>query len=284
MIADHTIWGSYLTGLHDRITTVTDQVHADAAANPHPTWDPRGVRATVSPDLAGDIGVWRAAHQIPDSDTRPTGPAQPGLAERRWQRTLTRRLAAGNDALIEWGDTITTAAPTSTVDPFRSVLAEKLAHISASGIDAARLLRTAAAEGVLPDDHPTAALWWRISRHLSPAVAQAHHTDHHDFDRPHDQLRDLIGVERANQLEQSPLWPALVTSLDKAIASRLAPPPPDQQLPTRHPHRRRLPSARVAHLTAPRPDPRPDRRNRSSNRHPARQSPARPHRRAAPHR
>jgi hypothetical protein len=41
-------------------------------------------------------------------------------------------------------------------------LAERLSNLAAAGFDAAGLVRSAAAAGALPDDHPAAALWWRI--------------------------------------------------------------------------------------------------------------------------
>jgi hypothetical protein len=37
-----------------------------------------------------------------------------------------------------------------------------LSNLTRAGFDAAHLLRSAAAAGPLPDDHPAAALWWRI--------------------------------------------------------------------------------------------------------------------------
>jgi hypothetical protein len=37
-----------------------------------------------------------------------------------------------------------------------------LANLTGAGFDATLLVRSAAAAGPLPDDHPAAALWWRI--------------------------------------------------------------------------------------------------------------------------
>jgi len=64
------------------------------------------------------------------------------------------------------------AAPDVRNDDFAPLLAERLAAMSRAGIDARGLLHTAVTAGTLPDDHAAAALWWRISRHLSPAVAE----------------------------------------------------------------------------------------------------------------
>ena len=41
-------------------------------------------------------------------------------------------------------------------------LVERLNNLTRAGFDATLLVRSAAAAGTLPDDHPAAALWWRI--------------------------------------------------------------------------------------------------------------------------
>jgi hypothetical protein len=43
-----------------------------------------------------------------------------------------------------------------------------LSNLTLAGFDAAFLVRSAAAAGPLPDDHPAAALWWRILDQLPP--------------------------------------------------------------------------------------------------------------------
>jgi hypothetical protein len=53
-------------------------------------------------------------------------------------------------------------APSATADPFLPELTERLGDLTRSGFDPTQLLRSAAAAGPLPDDHPAAALWWRI--------------------------------------------------------------------------------------------------------------------------
>ena len=37
-----------------------------------------------------------------------------------------------------------------------------MSNLTRAGFDATHLLQSAAAAGPLPDDHPAAALWWRI--------------------------------------------------------------------------------------------------------------------------
>jgi len=70
----------------------------------------------------------------------------------------------------------------------------------------------------LPDEHAAAALWWRISAHLSPAVAA---TTSHDLPVAStwtDTLQDLVGADVAAEMTGSPFWGALVTVVDHALA------------------------------------------------------------------
>jgi hypothetical protein len=57
---------------------------------------------------------------------------------------------------------LATEAPSATADPFLPELEERLSNLTRAGFDATDLVRLAAAAGPLPDDHPAAALWWRI--------------------------------------------------------------------------------------------------------------------------
>jgi hypothetical protein len=63
---------------------------------------------------------------------------------------------------------LATEVPRVTADPFLPELTERLSNLTRAGFDASRLLRSAAAEGPLPDDHPAAALWWRILDQVAP--------------------------------------------------------------------------------------------------------------------
>jgi hypothetical protein len=117
----------------------------------------------VPAELITDIQVWRAATQVDPSDRRPTGPAQLGLAARIFQQQLDIRLAAADvNPDGRWRRLLATEAPGATADPFLPELEERLTNLTRAGFDAIQLLRSAAAAGPLPDDHPAAALWWRI--------------------------------------------------------------------------------------------------------------------------
>ncbi|MEA5117126.1 MAG: toprim domain-containing protein, partial [Propionicimonas sp.] len=61
-----------------------------------------------------------------------------------------------------------------------------------------------------------AALWWRINRHLEPAVA-TNATDPTPAPWT-DELANVVGPDRADLLRASSWWPALVTALDHATA------------------------------------------------------------------
>jgi hypothetical protein len=58
--------------------------------------------------------------------------------------------------------------PNLIKDSFLPSLVDRLESLERSGFDAASLVRSAAAKGSLPDDHPAAALWWRIVDELPP--------------------------------------------------------------------------------------------------------------------
>ena len=161
-------WGPYLTARCHLVTTLADQVRHRATVTPNtPTWWPQG-RSLPAPDLLGDVAVWRAANAVPDSDHRPTGPAQPAKAAARWQHELDVRLGSSNTAtLADWTTLIHALVPAARRDDYTPHLAEHLAELARNGIDAEALLHTATGPGVpLPDDHAASSLWWRIQRHL----------------------------------------------------------------------------------------------------------------------
>jgi hypothetical protein len=105
--------------------------------------------------------VWRAANQVDPGDVRPTGPPQLGQATRAWQQQLDIRLADTNTDW-RWQQLLAIEVPSATADPFLPELEERLSNLTRAGFDTTHLVRSAAAAGPLPDDHPAAALWWRI--------------------------------------------------------------------------------------------------------------------------
>ena len=209
-------WGPYLTARAALVRDLAAQVRAAATNAGTPSW---WTAATTAPDpeLLGDLAMWRAATGTPDSDHRPTGPRQPSKAHALWQRALDTRVGTDSPALAEWGATLTRHVPAVAGDTYLPQLAERLAAVSRAGINAHALLRTAAG-APLPDDHPASALWWRISRHLTPAVA--HHLDTDTTMTPAwtARLTRLLGEQRSSAMQASPWWPALVATIDHALA------------------------------------------------------------------
>jgi len=221
-LARHDDWGPYLQGRHQLVVELAAQVATAARTTPTtPVWAAHSGRRP-DPDTLAEVAVWRAAHAVPDTDTRPTGERRLAAAEARWQARLNRRIVDHlAPAAAEWTPLLHSVAPATASgdDPFVAVLAHRLAQIAAVGLDAGRLLRSAAGEGVLPDDHAAAALWWRISRHLTPAVTTTLDHDHHTLLTGWvPALEALTGADRATALQTSPWWPALVTTIETALA------------------------------------------------------------------
>ena len=212
-------WGAYLAARADLVTDLAKQVHDRSATTAAvPLWAGQGQGRPDTAVLA-DVAVWRAATGVPDTDLRPTGPKQLSKAANLWQRALDARVTCGRaPALAEWGPLLRSIAPAAGRDDFTPVLAQRLAAVCRAGLNARALLDTAVAGGALPDDHTAAALWWRISRRLSPAVAN-HVDDQHDLTPTWaHRLSNSIGPDHAAQMQDSPWWPALVTVIDHALA------------------------------------------------------------------
>ncbi len=211
-------WGSYLAARADLVTDLTTEVHDRSHTAPTLAWVCQG-RARPDVDVLADVAVWRAATGVPDTDERPTGPKQLAKAPALWQRHLDARVTGGHSpALAEWGPLLEAIAPAVRKDGFTPVLAERLAAISRAGLSAHVLLRAVVAEGALPDDHSAAALWWRISRHLSPAVANRVDDRRGLTPTWTTRVSEAIGPDRAAQLQGSPWWPSLVTVIEHALA------------------------------------------------------------------
>jgi conjugative relaxase-like TrwC/TraI family protein len=196
-------WGPYLDARSDLVAELADQVRLNAAAEA-PAWAAQP-HALVPAELIAQVQMWRAATQVDPSDLRPTGPLQLGYTARLFQQQLDKRLAAPNtSADRQWRRLLATEAPSATADPFLPELEERLTNLTRAGFDATQLVRSAAVAGPLPDDHPAAALWWRILDQLPPTPNQ-----------------DSVTTNAVPVTRQP-----TVTSLDQqAPGPRLAPPP-----------------------------------------------------------
>jgi DNA primase catalytic core len=216
-------WGGYLTQRAELVSALAEQVRdraaTQAAAGVLPAWAHNGLR--LDDTTVAGVEVWRAAAQVEAEDRRPTGPAQLQKAAATWQRRLNRQVTGDHTpALQEWRHLLHQLAPQVRADEFTPLLAERLAAMSRAGVTAHQLLRTAVEAKPLPDEHAAAALWWRMSRHLTPAVAE-------QIGAPNQQrpvaaawtprLGELFGAERAARIQASSWWPALVANLDHGL-------------------------------------------------------------------
>ena len=217
-LASDPVWGEYLTRRAGLVGDLAAQVRAAAGTAETPGWA-TGLGRRVDAALAAEVDVWRAAMQVPEADRRPTGPRQLAKAPALWQRDLDTHLAAGHaPAMDEWAPLLRRVAPAGTGDEFAPILAERLAALSRAGVDARALLERVAAQGALPDDHAAAALWWRISHHVEPAVATTADPSGGMSAPWVDRLTAHVGADRAAAIQTSAWWPALVTAVDHALA------------------------------------------------------------------
>jgi DNA primase catalytic core len=230
-LRNHPQWGDYLTARAERVGTLAALV-AQQAAGYTPTTAPAWAARLLDPahdQLRADLAVWRAACGIPAHDRCPTGPPQLATAATRYQNDLTARaqqaLGDPSHASRVWAALVDRLDPRLSADPYWPELAERLAGTDRAGIDVPGLVRAAAAERPLPDEQPAAALWWRISRHLSPAALTATARSGAATLRPSwtPTLTITLGTDRAERVMDDPAWPALVAAVNTAIRVGWAP-------------------------------------------------------------
>ena len=227
VLTDAPAWGGYLHGRDALVRDLARQV-ADRARRWTPTSAPSWAAALVdrgSDELLAELAVWRAAHAVPDNDRRPTGPPCLPAADQHQQQGLnlavTAALGDPTAAAARWRSLALSIEPRLTADPFWPQLADRLTAADRAGIDITSLTRTVGAEAPLPDEWPAAALWWRLSRHLSPAALDATSSD---TDHPASTLRpqwtpqlvELLGAATTRRVLADPAWPALVAAVSGA--------------------------------------------------------------------
>jgi hypothetical protein len=212
-------WGPYLDARSHLVAELADQVRLNAAAEA-PAWAAQ-LHAPVPAELIADVQVWRAATQVDPGDLRPTGAGQLGCGTRIFQQQLDKRLAVADTRMDrQWRRLLDTEVPSVTADPFLPELAERLNNLTSAGFDATLLVRSASAAGPLPDDHPAAALWWRILDQLPPQ------TPNQDPATPN-------AVPATRRTTTTFTRPA-ATQAELGAASRIRPEPLKPPLPTHH--------------------------------------------------
>ena len=237
LVADPT-WGGYLRIRDSHTRELADRVAARAR-----TWTPTSAPAWAAPlviadptpgstELLGRLAVWRAANAIDDTDLRLSGPPRLTAADSRAQQALDAdvRWLLGEPAAAanRWRSLAEELEPRLLADPCWPQLADRLAAADRAGIDITALVRTAAARGPLPDELPAAALWWRLSRQLSPAALSARNSDSTSAVstlRPRwtPALAHLIGVDATCEVLADPAWPALVAAVTDATSNGWTP-------------------------------------------------------------
>jgi len=164
----------YLAARAFVVTGLADQVRAVAYA-----WDvssaPVWARPLLSaPRMVAEIAVFRAAHGVPDTDSRIVGPAQsqPRAAKLQgmWREAIDRLIGAGDARVSRWRDLVDDVDVRVRRDAYWPLLAAKLSDVARTGTDVRAVLADAARAGPLPDEMPAAALLWRLCGAVGPAV------------------------------------------------------------------------------------------------------------------
>ncbi len=205
---------THLREVYDAIHQAATDIRATATA-----WDadsaPRWAQPLLAADrdLVADLAVWRAAQHVPDHDRRPTGPDRYPVVERRTQQDLSRDVAAAVGDLDgparRWATVAGELDERLPRDPYWPVLAERLDIAHAAGVDVDQTARAAMARP-LPDEQPAAALRWRLTEHLDPAVRG--HDDYarvkaeiaaDPWRRLHDGRLERAATHRRNRLSYS---------------------------------------------------------------------------------
>ncbi|MBF6173607.1 MobF family relaxase [Nocardia blacklockiae] len=200
------------------ITDLTAQITSDATtwtASTAPIWA-RSLLA--NPRLVAELAVWRAAHHLPDTDLRPTGPARYPAGERDHQQLLDARATGTlSTATHTWSALATRLETRLLDDPWWPVLAERLDTAARAGLDIDTLLTHAATIGPLPDEMPAAALWFRLG--LDPSALTDTRNAHHLRPDWTTHLRELLGDQAAEHVMTDPAWPRLVAAIDHATTT-----------------------------------------------------------------
>lgn len=167
-VAGHDTWGSYLDARARRVRSLADAVHSQPS-DTLPAWAKR-YADVLDGSLYDEVALWRAAQGVPDDDRRLTGPIPDTGSAAAYHRNLANRISQRYTEIVRlWEAKIVECVGHSDEQTLN--LARELDRLQRAGHDAERLLARAASRKPLPDDHPTAALAYRIRNQLKPRRA-----------------------------------------------------------------------------------------------------------------
>ncbi len=225
-LTDNPDWAHYLQARHNLVHDLAESIRHTAAG-----WDattaPRWARPLLAgtPGVRAEIAVFRACHDVPEADTRLTGPEQYAHRNHRVQKLLERladkHLGRRDPDTSRFNTLIDGIDPRARRDPYWPQLAAHLAQVARTDVDLSQLLADAASEGPLPDQMPGAALWWRLAGRLQPAALDksAHYL------RPAwlPDLHRVFGTAIGETIAADPALPRLVAAIDNADPTRWTP-------------------------------------------------------------
>jgi hypothetical protein len=162
-VAEHPRWGPYLSARAQLVRNLAVEVsnRSDATL---PAWLDDYADVLTS-GLREEIAIWRAARVVPHDERTLAGPEPEDDRAAAYRRGVIRAVSTRYDNAVRvWEQRVIVyvgRADENTLD-----LARELNQLQTHGLDAARLLRNAMA-GPLPEEHPTAALAYRIRKQLA---------------------------------------------------------------------------------------------------------------------
>lgn len=166
-LAQNPEWRSYLASRHQLVRRLAHQVEQRTERFVDiPRWAAALIEPPT-PEVIAQVELWRAAHQLPDTDLRPTGPEQHRLAEARVQQRLDSLIAGESEQVLSWVRRIHAVAPALATDPGTIRLARECAAVDPNGEKLLTVVQDAA-QRALPDDHKADALRFRLQRWLHP--------------------------------------------------------------------------------------------------------------------
>ncbi len=176
-LSEDDFWHRYFVRRAELIERHAAAIRAGASTWTEKTAPAWAVPALHEPFLTRDLAIWRAAHEVADTDIRPTGPPRSGVRNGYQQHRLDRRVSDAGAMPAKAGARIAQLGealhPGITADPHWPTLAQQIYVADREGLRAADLHRIATARP-LPIDQPAAALAYRLVDVLGERPTESH--------------------------------------------------------------------------------------------------------------